>query len=60
MVFFLSTMIIHIEGKILAADGYGDRRRVYFVWSTGETSLKSLDYCYLLIILIRCLVVRHL
>ena len=46
---FLSAMIIHIEGKISAADEYGERHRVYFVCSTGEMLLKSLKYCYLLI-----------
>ena len=49
MVFFFSTMIIHIEGKISAADEYGERHRVYFVCSIGEMLVKSLNYCYLLI-----------
>ena len=58
--FSLSTLVVHIEGKVLAADEDGEGYRVYFSCSTGEPLLKSLNYCYLLIILVRCSVVRHL
>ena len=58
--FFLSTLVVHIEGKVSAADEDGEGYRVYFSCSTGEMLLKSLNYCYLLIILVRCSVVRHL
>ena len=60
MVFSLSTLVIHIKGKVSVADEDGEGYRVYFSCSTGEMLLKSLNYCYLLIILIRCSVVRHL